>query len=624
MKKLILLLAIFTLFYQSIIAQTGGINFQGVARNATGAVLANQKINLKFSIIKTSETGTVEYTETKETTTNAQGVFAVVVGEVNATSFATVDWKVTPKFLKVEMDAAGGTSFITMGTTRLQNVPFAYYANGVNANNIDGAVPVSKGGTGALDAATARTNLGAESVTNKSLDITADANSISKYPSVKIIKDYVDSRTASGVLTNTDLVVSSINGLKLGIGDRYNNTTNIYLGRNTNKSLGTGTNNFAVFSSALRLNLHGSDNFAVGVGALENNGYGYNNFAVGSSALTNNDNGSNNFAVGSLALYNNTTGSNNIALGINSLRENSTGSNNIAYGFRTLTRNTTGNNNVALGESALYYNSSGGRNVAVGDSSLLNNTTGVQNVAIGTQSLFSNTTGNYNFARGLWSLYSNTTGFSNIANGTNSMRENTTGSNNVAIGESSLAGSNGSFNVAIGLNAGNGNGTGGNNIYIGNNSLPNSTNPSNTITLGNKYITTLRVAVTSITALSDKRDKTDIVNISEGLEFIRKLRPVSFTWNTRDKAKVGIKSVGFIAQDLLALQKNSAIGDNLDLVSQDNPEKLEARYNNLLPVIVKAIQEVSAEKDEEIAELKARIQSLEVLIKTVLDSEKPK
>jgi hypothetical protein len=105
------------------------------------------------------------------------------------------------------------------------------------------------------------------------------------------------------------------------------------------------------------------------------------------------------------------------------------------------------------------------------------------------------------------------------------------------------------------------------------------------------------------------------------LDFLKQLKPVSFTWNTRDKAKVGIKSAGFIAQDLLALQKKSTIGDHLDLVSQDNPDKLEARYGNLLPVIVKAIQEESAQKDAEIAALKAvlkslaaRLQSLETIV----------
>jgi hypothetical protein len=42
-------------------------------------------------------------------------------------------------------------------------------------------------------------------------------------------------------------------------------------------------------------------------------------------------------------------------------------------------------------------------------------------------------------------------------------------------------------------------------------------------------------------------------------------------------------------------------------VSQENPDKLEARYSNLLPVIVKAIQEESAQKDSDIAVLKAEL-----------------
>jgi len=174
---------------------------------------------------------------------------------------------------------------------------------------------------------------------------------------------------------------------------------------------------------------------------------------------------------------------------------------------------------------------------------------------------------------------------------------------------------------ASGFQAGYQNTTGYNNTFIGNGAWGSSSTAINEITLGNSSITSLRAQVTSITSLSDRRDKTDITTISEGLDFLKQLKPVSFTWNTRDKAKVGIKSAGFIAQDLLALQQKSTIGANLDLVSQENPDKLEARYSNLLPVIVKAIQEESAQKDSEIAGLKVlyeaqqkQIEELKLLI----------
>jgi hypothetical protein len=173
-------------------------------------------------------------------------------------------------------------------------------------------------------------------------------------------------------------------------------------------------------------------------------------------------------------------------------------------------------------------------------------------------------------------------------------------------------------NTAIGYNAGFNLTTGGNNTLIGFDAQPSTSTINNEITLGNSSVTTLRSQATTITSLSDRRDKTDIIPIVEGLAFLKQLNPVIFTWNTRDKAKVGIKSAGFIAQELLALQKQSNIGDNLDLVSEDNPEKLEARYGNLLPVIVKAIQEESAEKDQKIKELNERLDALEKQITQML------
>ena len=179
----------------------------------------------------------------------------------------------------------------------------------------------------------------------------------------------------------------------------------------------------------------------------------------------------------------------------------------------------------------------------------------------------------------------------------------------------------GTSNTALGYAAGSNFATGNNCTLIGSYAQPSANNATNQITLGNTSITSLRCNTQVITSISDRRDKTDIIPIVEGLAFLKQLNPVSFTWNTRDKAKVGIKSAGFIAQELLALQKQSNIGDNLDLVSENNPEKLEARYGNLLPVIVKAIQEESAEKDKKINELRLE-KDKEILVLKIKSTEK--
>ena len=47
--------------------------------------------------------------------------------------------------------------------------------------------------------------------------------------------------------------------------------------------------------------------------------------------------------------------------------------------------------------------------------------------------------------------------------------------------------------------------------------------------------------------------------------------------------------------------------DILDLVMENNPDRLEAKYANLLPIAIKAIQELSAQNDA----LTTRITALE-------------
>jgi len=178
MKRLFYSIIATVLFSLSAFAQTEGINFQGVARNASGEVLVSQKINLRLSILLGSETGTVAYMETRLATTNPQGVFAVVVGDDKALTksinFSTINWTPAPKFIKVEMDPNAGSNYLVMGTSRLQAVPFAFHAYGVDAANVKGVLPASKGGTGVTSITDLKTSLGLDNFSNAALDTKVD------------------------------------------------------------------------------------------------------------------------------------------------------------------------------------------------------------------------------------------------------------------------------------------------------------------------------------------------------------------------------------------------------------------------------------------------------------------
>jgi len=147
-----------------------GLNFQGVARSSTNSVLASQAISIKLTILQGSATGSAEYSETRKVTTNAQGLFTAVIGEAGALNttgnFATINWKLTPKFLKVEMDPTAGSNFTTMGTTQLQSVAYAQFANGVAAENVAGVLPVAAGGTGVTSISAIKTALSIDKVNN--------------------------------------------------------------------------------------------------------------------------------------------------------------------------------------------------------------------------------------------------------------------------------------------------------------------------------------------------------------------------------------------------------------------------------------------------------------------------
>jgi hypothetical protein len=221
-------------------------------------------------------------------------------------------------------------------------------------------------------------------------------------------------------------------------------------------------------------------------------------------------------------------------------------------------QNITNLNTSIDGLSDAYYADG---NLYLGGEKPVNFTTAVGATAVGVSALRSNTTGQYNTAIGSNVLQSNTTGTNNTAIGFWASRFATTGSNNTTVGRYSS---------------------------------PSTNTANNEVTLGNSSITALRCQVTSITSLSDARDKTNVHKLDAGLSFINALNPVRFDWNMRDGGKVGIADTGFIAQELKKAQEDTGM-DIPGLVYEENPEKLEAAYSKILPSMVKAIQELSAQ-----------------------------
>lgn len=296
------------------------------------------------------------------------------------------------------------------------------------------------------------------------------------------------------------------------------------------------------------------------------------NTALGAGAFKSNTTGSENTAVGQQALRDNTTGAQNTALGRNTLVFN-TGSANTAVGARAMTGNTTGTSNTGVGFNTLLNNTTGANNTGVGFNTLQNNTTGIQNTAVGRDALQNNTTANDNTGLGLGAL------------------QNTTGGNNTGVGRAALQG----------------NTTGVNNTGLGRTSTGSSPTVNNQITLGDSNISSLRCNVTTISSLSDVRDKTDIVDTQHGLDTLNKIRPVDFTWARRDGTFGSAPDIGFIAQELASVEDETGDAQRLRLTLRDNPEKLEATPGRLIPILVKAVQELSAKNDE----LEARLVKLE-------------
>ena len=286
---------------------------------------------------------------------------------------------------------------------------------------------------------------------------------------------------------------------------------------------------------------------------------------------------------------------------------------------------------------------------------------------------FVGNTTNYNTFFGLYSGYAVSTGDGNTAMGRQALGSCTTCAANVAIGQNALGSSqNNYYNVAIGISALpnlNGNNSvglrntavgteagtlvtdGSYNTFVGNRALSslssviNSTAIGANTTVDSNSKVVIGAAVSSIggpaawTNYSDERFKFNIKQNVLGLEFIKRLKPVTYQFDykklddfyhkDKNKDKEGNPTIdftkvnnqiqsGFMAQDIEKLCKEM----NFEFGAVDKPDDTSygiygLRYSTFVLPLVKAVQE----QQDQIEVLKDEVQVLKDLVQQLINKK---
>jgi len=251
-----------------------------------------------------------------------------------------------------------------------------------------------------------------------------------------------------------------------------------------------------------------------------------------------------------------------------------------------------GARNAALGYQAGYGadNGDSGDSVYIGYLAGLKVDGGNANVMIGSRAGLEMTSGDNNIIIGHYA-----------GNYNNNM---TTAITNVIIGNyCSTSASSGSYQVVLGYNT------------VG--------SGDDTLTFGRQTTdTTCSMGGTTWSNPSDERIKTNITTSTAGLSLINDLRPVTFKYKTKgtlptthrdyekdstERLRNDTVNTGFIAQEVKTVLDNHSEYTNDDLWGENDEGYQRVGPSALIPILVKAVQELKTENDA----LKARVTTLE-------------
>jgi len=523
----IFLLLSFIFLSKALAQAPQGFNYQAVVRDDAGTVVSDQVVGIKISILQGNVSGTVIYSETHAPATNAFGLVTMEIGGgTTSDDFSAIDWGADLYFLKVEMDATGGTSFSEMGTTQLLSVPYALFAeNAMDKDDAD-ADPINE----------------IQDLTLSEDVLTITGNPLATDIDLSVYLDNTDSWVQNGeaIFFNGNIGIGTDTpGGKLevvGDGTEASDDPLFEVKRNDGQTV------FAVYPEGVRIYVEESETKGT------KGGFAVGGFTPSTKGLTNeflrvtpdsvrvyiNDETTKGtkggFAVGGFtpgkgitndflsitpdstrvftkdtisgfAISNIETGNvtnylhltpKNYFIGHESGKSMVDGLYNIFVGYQSgySTLGTDlfdwhGSNNSFIGYKSGFSNTYGHKNIFIGTESGYSNTTGYDNVFIGARSGYTNTTGADNIFIGKGSGENNTSGAHNFFAGSQCGTKNTEGDNNAFIGHyAGYLNTTGSNNINMGYGTAFYNTTGSDNIYIGHQVAWNATTGSGNTFLG--------------------------------------------------------------------------------------------------------------------------------------------
>ena len=505
MKKIIT--AIFIIFISSQIVESqvpDAFKYQAVLRNSEGEIISGQEVSLKISIINESPTGDVAYSESHAATTSDLGMVSLTIGEGTVVSgnFQLIPWSESDKFLKIEIDESGGSSFSELGTFQLLSVPYALFAKDAGNKDDADADPTNELQVISISSDTiSLENGGFVKLPIVNVD-DADADPVNELQNLSLINDTLEISDGNKIVLPYDSSQWAINGNKI-----YYNTGNVGIGSSdpisklevkSNAVTGAlfqviNANNdtvFAVYPDGVKVFVDPAAKGKIGgfavSGRTSTKGAEteYLRVTADSTRIFVNEDATKG-KIGGFAVSGRTSTKglvndylfvtpDSTRIYVNDSISNKGKIGGFAVSGRTSTKGEVSSlmsltkNNYFIGHQAGKNNSAGLYNSFIGYESGFYNTEGINGIFIGYKSGYKNETGNYNTFIGNYAGYKNSLGYSNVFIGDSTGKENTTGHANVFIGpETGKANTEGELNIFIGDRAGYHNQSGLRNIFIG-------------------------------------------------------------------------------------------------------------------------------------------------------------